>query len=358
MSYQKIWSKKIVFLILCLAFPFLGAQCIQIKTGGGGTDGGIYKSTTYGKDWKQKTAILSVGGVVRNFSSSDILYIAQDPSDELAIYAGSEKDGLFYSYDGGESWQKARSLGNRMINIVAVDPKNKCIIYAVSGKQLLKSSDCNRTFAEVYRDASDITAFVVDNYNSSVLYLGTSKGTILKSQDGGVSWRSIKDFGGKIISIVLNPNNTREIYVAALRKGLWFSQDSGQNWKEIGLELKKNANALEFRKLDIVISNPQVLYLASKYDIYRSDDKGETWTLLPLTTKTRTVEIYAFGIDPRNANNIYYSTATTFYRSQNGGQSWSTSKNPSSRQPSYILVDFAKPGNIYFAVNKIESSTF
>src|SRR3990167_4903496 len=102
---------KILFLITLLTVILSGCT-IGFNTGAGaGTvDGGVYKSSNKGTSWEQKVLIQTVG-VKRSFAAADVMFLALDPQDNKAIYASGVENGLFYSYDGGESWQIAAGLG-------------------------------------------------------------------------------------------------------------------------------------------------------------------------------------------------------------------------------------------------------
>jgi photosystem II stability/assembly factor-like uncharacterized protein len=108
------------------------------------------------------------------------------------------------------------------------------------------------------------------------------------------------------------------------------------------------------RRLIISSSSPETLFLACKYGILVSRDTGQTWEALNLLTKPGSVEIYSLAVDPNDSKRLYYATASTFYRSQNGGVSWVTKKLPSSRAATYLLVDAKDSNVIYMGMTKIE----
>jgi hypothetical protein len=67
---------------------------------------------------------------------------------------------------------------------------------------------------------------------------------------------------------------------------------------------------------------PTTLYAASYVGVFKTTDAGETWNLTGLASTT----VYSIAIDPANPLNVYAGTdGEGFYRSTDGGVSWSAS---------------------------------
>ena len=167
----------------------IGQGCVQIQSKPTGVDGGVFKSADKGVSWQQKSAIAAVGQP-RSFGGLNVTALAFDPADRKAVYAGTEDQGLFFSYDAGESWQHAAALGRVRVNAAAVSPANKCAVFAATGNRVMRTNDCSRTWENVYFDSrpdARVTEVKVDFFNANNVYAGTSKGDLLKSGDGGAS---------------------------------------------------------------------------------------------------------------------------------------------------------------------------
>ncbi|MDP3296855.1 MAG: hypothetical protein Q8N09_04575 [Thermodesulfovibrionia bacterium] len=347
--------KKYLLLITLIVLPLFGAGCIQFNNSSSGTDGGVFKSVDAGVNWKQKTLIPTVSGTPRSFSSANVLALAQDPLDRLALYAGTRENGMLYTYDGGESWDQPKdaNVSKGKVNAVAVDPQNKCNIYVALSNKLFKSSDCNRSFSEIYRDDTEITSLVIKNSYPLKIYLGTTKGFVVKSQDAGRTWTPLKNFGGKIVDVVLRPADDT-VYVAVGRRSLWRSGDGGQNWTDLSAAFKKMSGSLDMTKLVLSPAAANTLIMASKYGLLRTNDGGDTWEALKLLTPAGKFDIYSLAIDSKTSNQIYYSTASMFYKTQNGGEAWSAKKLPSSRAATALLIDAADSNIVYMGVTKLD----
>lgn len=347
---------KIILLLSLLTLT--GAGCISIGGKGSeaqGAGGGIFKSTDRGEEWQQKVAIPTPQGV-KNFGGGSVTVLSVDPQDHLALYVGTRENGLFYSYDGGESWRQAQDVSSGFVAAVEVDPKNKCIIYVATGNRILKSIDCNRTFEPVYNHA-DPTAFVaalaIDPGNALVLYAGGAKGAVIKSVDGGQSWSNQGNLRGKIIDLRIDPRATGTIYAAIAGRGVSKSVNSAETFTDFSEKLKDIKDAKDVRKLVIDPATPSALYLASRNKLMRTADGGSTWTALPIISPEN-IEILALAVNSKNSKELYYGTATTFYRSLDGGERWSTEKLPTRRQASALLVDPQEPHVVYLGVLEVK----
>jgi len=346
--------------LLCGGLLLVGAGCVTIGTGQGlgAGDGGIYKSANKGDSWQQQAAILSVGQNRPSINGTSVDFITQDPEDANAVYIGTVDNGLFYSYDGGESWQQPAQISRGRIPYIAVHPRNKCIIYVCADNKLLKSVDCSRTWAAPFLDARTnlkTKAVAVDSYDPEVVWLATSAGDLLKSADGGASWSTVKNFNNDdILRLVVSPADTRHVYVATKNNGLWRTVDGGVKWTDLSQNkgYKDLAGAREFYDLAVSVSEPNTMIIASKYGLLRTTDGGDTWAKIDLLTPPGSTVIYSLAVDPKDPNNIYYGTSTTFYRSPNGGVNWVPKKLPTSRSATFLLVDQLNSSAIFMGVTK------
>jgi hypothetical protein len=59
-------------------------------------------------------------------------------------------------------------------------------------------------------------------------------------------------------------------------------------------------------------------------------------------------------ISPKNVEEIYYATNTTFYRTSDGGKNWTTRKLPTSRAGWRLIVDPEDTNVIYMGVREIK----
>ena len=355
---------KIKFLRIGLLLPLialvLSGCTLSFGTGsntssGNITDGGVFKSLNKGANWAQKVLIQGVNAK-RSFSGINIISLGFDPSDNKAIYAGSSENGLFYSYDGGESWQVAANLGKVSVTSVAVDPGNKCVIYATADNKVFKSDDCSRTWAQVYFDndlKAVVSALVIDYASSNNIFIGTSNGDIIKSSDFGKSWRNLDRFDSQVEKIVISPLSPKIMFAGTTSKGIMRSIDGGEKWEKLAGKLAAFDGSNRFRDLVIIKEEKAIIFLATNYGLLKSTDNGDTWSHIDILTAEEESKIYSIAVNYSDANEIYYTTGTTFYHSLDGGKNWISKKLPTSRAGFKLLIDSKNPAIVYLAARKI-----
>jgi len=339
------------FLFFATAVVLGGAGCISV--GGSAPvaiDGGIFKSGDKGISWVQRTQLFTVGGEKKDFSKDVMTSLVFDPADHTSLYATGVGTGLLYSYNGGLGWQKPEQIKAGTVSGVAVDSKNKCLIFVALGNLILKSEDCSRGFVPVYQEGRPevrLTHIVIDPASSFVLYAGNSVGDLFKSTDGGKNWLVIKRFENPLARIIINPTNTRIVYIATQEKGLYRSNDGGVSWTEMNEGLKKYGGAYVFHDLVLMDAKSESFLLASQYGLTRTTDAGATWEALNLLTPPNGADIKVIAVNPANNKEIFYATPSTFYRSVDGGAEWGTQKLPSTRPPAFLLIDSLDPKIMY-----------
>jgi photosystem II stability/assembly factor-like uncharacterized protein len=280
-----------------------------------------------------------------------------DPSDNKAIYLGLFEKGIMTSYDGAESWSPSRSKALLVPVVVdlAVDPKNKCQLYASIGSKLMKTIDCGRSWQVTYTDANPngvVRSLAIDHYNPAIIYIGTDNGNLLQSKDYGVSWQNIQIFKNEVKKIVINSADSRIVLVGLSNGKLYRTSDTGVNWLDLSDKFKQFKGDRSLRDLIAIPSQDGGFLLALKYGLLKTVNNGEDWTEIKLLTPKNPVDINALGVDYKNPQLLYYITDSTFYRSIDGGENWTTTAIPTSRSAWRLLVDPLQSGLIYLGIRE------
>lgn len=343
--------------VLGAGLMLIGAGCF----GGSSTsvaDGGIWKTTDFGKTYEQLKSLpqldgtASIGGVnVRKFEI--------DPIDSSVYYLGTIANGLFYTVDYGTTWQRPEEPEMREgeISDIAVDPKNTCTIYATKGRRLFKSTDCARSFSVIHTEggaADALTRITVDWYNSQILWLGNSDGDLLKSIDGGRTWVLSLSARSPIYHIMVSNADSRIVLVGTATGGLMRTEDTGANWAKLNSTLSK-----DFPKSNEVYGFSQIfdgsfVIMNTGYGILYSSDAGKTWAAYKLVTSPSEVRIWDAAVDPKNRTKIYYATYGKLFISENGGETWSNVKLPSNRAPVVVQPHPEYPQMLLFGFRTIK----
>jgi photosystem II stability/assembly factor-like uncharacterized protein len=365
-------------LILLLAVALLGSACtISLGSGGlsnsaGVNDGGVWLSGDKGSTWKQSSLIPTISGKPQSLGGVDVNVITADPQDSAAVYLGTAGKGLYYTYNISKGWNEVKNLGQGTINDVKVDPKEKCSIYAAITNRLYRSVDCGRTWQQVYYDNNpgvSVSAIAIDHYNSNNIYIGTSRGDIIKSIDRGASWRTIQRVNEALARLIISPQDSRLIFVATVKNNIYsFNSNSVtnagdsanveqnfsvENWTDLSTILKDFKLGSGFRDIVICAADGS-LFLATDKAIVHSPDRGITWENIKLITPEKDAIINAVAVNPKNSQEIYYVTNTTFFRSLDGGVTWTTKKLNTTRAGWELLNDMNNPDIIYLGTKKLE----
>lgn len=348
------------FTIPLFTLVLLGQGCLGSKTTNTGPDGGVWKTTDRGQAWANKRALIQGSKLTTAASGLAIVSMAFDPQDNKAVYLGTAVNGLVYSWDAGESWQIANGLSTGKVNAVAVDSKDKCVIYAARANEIYKTDNCGRDWNKIFFDPRTDKAFtqiIADWYNPTILYAGTSDGDVYKSVDAGLSWQTSKRIAGSRINhMIMDPRDSRLVYVGTAGDGIWKTLDGGNTWLQIKKQFGEEFR--EARRVTQVVLDPKVpnrLYVVSKYGIIRSEDQGETWKAVNLTSPPGTIVISSLAIDPTDNNKMVYTGPKALTFTSDGGVTWTPKKLPTTRAGSALLIDPKNGSTIYLGTLPIET---
>jgi len=367
-------SKILRVSLLLVSVALITSACSISTTsnssvGSASVESSVFLSTNQGDAWVARASIPTSSGRPRSLADINVNTLAMDPQDSQAVYLASFDNGLFYTYDINEGWQEVNSLPKATINDVQVDPKNKCLIYAAIVNRVYRSNDCTRTWEQIYFDNNpgvSVNTIAVDHYNPRNIYIGTSRGEIIKSIDAGAYWRTIQRHANGIARLIISPLDSRLIFAAATNNEIFsFTSNTNtdpansedldrnfvvDNWQSLN-DVLKDFNLGSIFK-DLISSSDGLMFLVTDQHILRSPDKGTTWEKINLIPPEQDAIIRAAAVDPQNSQNLYYVTNTTFYRSADGGATWSSKRLPTSRSGRKLLVDFTNPNIIYLGTVK------
>jgi len=345
------------FLVAIPIFAFLSfspLQCQEIS------DRGIYLSGNMGESWQQQT----VEDKKLPFISLDILSLTIDPNDSGVLYLGTRQNGIYKSCCQGEPWYKLEDkngvLSSRAnIYDIAIDPRDSdrlyIGVYQDRKGRVFRSQDEGQSWEEVYvvsKERYAVFAVAVDNYNPSIVYMGTAQGGFLKSSDYGKSWELMKWFDDVISDIVVNPQDTRIVYVSTFKEGIYKTTDKGNSWQSFKEALKEFRQAQKVEKLIIDWQRPNIIYAGSEYGLLSSKDGGQTWQEVKIIMPPRSKLVLSLALEPQNTNHLYYGAGSILYRSLDQGINWTVHELSSQRNIKTIAIDSKNPNLIYVGMHK------
>jgi photosystem II stability/assembly factor-like uncharacterized protein len=338
-------------------------------------NGGVFKTTDYGRTWNPIFADQPTGSVG---------CIAVAPSNPDVIYVGSGEglhrpdlsvgDGIYKSTDAGKTWTHLGLRDGQQIPQIAVDPRDpNRLLVAVAGhpygpneeRGIFRSTDGGKTFTKVlYKDENTGGADVqIDLSQPEVVYAslwearegpwenGSWNGTgggIFKSTDGGTNWHQLtKGLPEGIVqanlSISLSSPNFVFASVASPNSiGLYRSADGGDTWIQATTDPRPagriGGGDLAVPRIDP--KNPDVVYVASTVS-WKSTDGGKTWK--GFRGAPGGDDYQNVWVNPNNTEIVLLGSDQGAIITVNGGQSWSSWYNQSTAQLYHVSADNAFP---------------
>lgn len=295
--------------------------------------------------------------------------VAGIPGDRSTYYMGATGGGVWKTINAGVTWVPVsdRFFKTGSVGAIAVSPSDPNVVYVGMGEACLrsnishgdgvyKSTDAGRTWQNIgLRDSSQIGRVFVDSKNPDLVYvaaIGHPYGAneergLFRSTDGGKTWKKILYVNDKTgaADISVDPSNTRTMYVSmwqVLRRpwdiydsgpgsGIYKTTDGGDTWTQLKNGLPKS----DMGKIGLAVSpaDPQRIYATIGGDdggIFRSDDGGENWTLTDGAFEMHSRQYYYGHIfaDPQERDIVYTFTSKSFYKSTDGGKTWSVLQAP------------------------------
>ncbi len=338
-------------------------------------NGGVWKSTDYGRTWvsifdNQPTG--SIGAVAVAVSDPNVIYVGS--GEGLHRPDLSVGDGIYKSTDAGKTWTHLGLREGQQIPQIAIDPRdaNK-ILVAVAGhpygpneeRGIYRSTDGGQTFQKVlYKDENTGGADVqIDPSHPDTAYAtlwearegpwengawNGSNGGIFKSTDGGQTWQPLTNGLPQAIiqaNVTISASNPNRLYssVATMGKvGIYRSDDGGQSWSQATTDPRPagriGGGDLSVPRVDP--KNPDVVYVASTVT-WKSTDGGKTWT--GFRGAPGGDDYQNLWINPNNPDIILLVNDQGAIVTVNGGASWSSWYNQPTAQLYHVNADDAFP---------------
>ncbi|MFH1747082.1 MAG: hypothetical protein ABIG44_08565, partial [Planctomycetota bacterium] len=334
--------------------------------------------TVQALDWVE----LGPAPIVNGHHTGRVSAIACSPTDPALYFVAGADGGVWRTVDGGTSWTPVTQfLPTTAIGALAVDPTNEAIIYAGTGEAnyanhsrfgegVYKSSDGGDTWEVL---ASDVFAgrcfskLIIDPTNPLRLYasitraggfpeLAAAKGHpnatgslgVFRSEDGGVSWTHLTNglpaLSATDLSIDVNTPATLFAGIGRIfgspDNGIYRSTDGGDSWTKLAGGLPDT----ELGRISVAVApslSTRVYAMLTHQSnesggeayligAYRSDDGGDTWTEIPLSSSIQATYgwyLSVIGVHPSNADLVFMG-GVTLWRSTNAGANWSNVTTP------------------------------
>ena len=369
--------------------PFRGGRTVSISGIPGHqnvfymapNNGGVWKSTDFGHTWNpifddQPTG--SVGALAVAPSNPDIIYVGS--GEGLRRPDLSVGDGIYKSTDAGRTWQHLGLRDAQQIADIRVDPKNPNRVFVAAmghpygpnaERGVFRSLDGGQTWQKVLYKNEDVgsTSLAFDPRNSQVIFTGmwasrrppwTTGGGynghgsgLYKSSDGGNTWQQITnglpteaDGVGRIgADISLTDPNRMYAWVDSRKNaGIYRSDDGGESWTLVNSEERVGGRGDDFNCVRIDPRNQDIIYVANT-TTYKSTDAGKTFTAIKGAPGGD--DYHTIWINPENPDIIAIAVDQGATISVNGGQTWSSWYNQPTAQFYHVITDNQFPYWVY-----------
>lgn len=300
--------------------------------------------------------------------SGRIVDIAVVESNPYTYYAASATGGLWKTTDNGTTFtplfdhESVPSIG-----CVTVSQSTPDVVWVGTGEAtnrqssgwgdgVYKSTDAGLTWTSMgLKDSEHIGRIVLHPTNPDIVYVaalghlwGPNKERgLYKSTDGGRSWKAslhINDDTG-VSDVAIDPADPNILYAAAYQRrrraygfdgggpgsAIYKSTDAGEHWAKlthglpsgdygrIGLSVYRKDPRVVYASVEQGLRyNASTAYEQRKAGIYRSEDKGETWTFMS-DWNPRPDYSSQIRVDPNDDQRIY---VVEYSYSDDGGKTF------------------------------------
>ncbi|HBE81655.1 MAG TPA: YCF48-related protein [Pyrinomonadaceae bacterium] len=238
-----------------------------------------YKSTDAGKSWK-----LIKDGMI---DDSDVFAIDINERNRDHIFA-SACSGIYESLDGGEKWKKIQGIPStsRRTRAILQHPSQPGTVYAGTTEGFWMSVNGGKTWSMTTQKNLEINKIAVHRQVPNRVFIATNNNGVMVSNDGGKSFsQTNQNFTSRFAySVTADVSQPGRLYATthntASSGGFFFvSSDGGANWQPArGLDMNKVSlfSVLQDR------IDPNRMFLGTNLGIFRSLDRGASWTLVPV----------------------------------------------------------------------------
>jgi photosystem II stability/assembly factor-like uncharacterized protein len=290
------------------------------------------------------------------------------------VYAATVEDMVFKTVDGSDTWEPINFPPQKIYSFIA-SRRSVDRMYATGSignrGKIFRTIDGGTTWQDVYTEpgtGTTIVSLTEHPRNVNVLFAGTSAGTVVKSVDGGDTWKNVGgQVNGPVTTIAVDATNDALLYLLAYNGKLYVSETAGDVWIDLDLrrqeERRKNPGTTT-GPAPVVPTSPVTLvpdpnvsgtfYVGTKTGLFRTRDAGLSFEKVNIIESAEQFSLRSFAINPKNSNELIFAAGRAFYKSMNGGETWSVLPLAVDRDISVIAYDPVFPETIYLGLRKMK----
>lgn len=246
-------------------------------------------------------------------------------SDGTLLFAATAT-GLFSSENGGQEWFPSSDTPLPLLTVVAPSScfaENR-MLFAGTQTGCYRSTDTGRTWQQTLSGDRVFTIAVVPGVGGEEsVFVGTQQDGILRSDDGGRTWSGANPglLDLTVLALAFSPDAARDLTgFAATPSGLYRTRNGGKSWREV--EWPLDESAVQCVAISPAFARDRLVLAGTERDgLWRSDDGGATWNVVPGPPAGG---IGAIAFSPHGAESRLVAVATDdgVMCSRDGGATW------------------------------------
>jgi len=308
-----------------------------------------------------------------------------DPTDPKTVWVGTGEpwvrnstsvgDGVYKSTNGGDDWTKVGLDSTERITKICIDPKNHDRVFvgavgalwnASPARGVYRTTDGGKTWSKVlYVDAeTGCGDLAMDPSDPNILYAsmwqmrrkpwafvsGGPGSAFYKSTDGGTTWKKMtngmpNEMIGRV-AVTASPADPKRVYaVVEARKagGLYRSDDKGESWSLLSTSVNVTVRPFYFARIVASPKDADKVYKPG-LNLMLSEDGGKTFAQIAGSVHS---DFHALWINPTMPTQMLCGTDGGVYASYDGGINWRAVGTLPVGQFYHVSLDNRFPYNVY-----------
>lgn len=273
-------------------------------------DGGIFLSTDGGSNWTPSANGLGATEIYHMGTSkltSDIISIGTQDNGELYF------NGTTWFCNRGGDWGSNATFDYANPNTVYyVENARRRNLVAGGGEAGIGLTSPNNN-----------DKYALTSLNTNLAYVGQTTNLRRSSNllNTTPTWTTIRTFTSNIGAICIAPNNVNEVYVVTRDAKVYYSTNANAASPTFTERSTLPNSTASFTNIVVTNNDPNIVYASAGSKIYRSSNKGSTWTDISGTLSNVNIIDVEHDIFTTNET-VYIATALGVYSRTSTSGTW------------------------------------